>query len=57
MVIMALFTTFMTTPVLELICPKRILGDEAAATPQVVLDRSQRSARSGLNGAVVELDS
>jgi Kef-type K+ transport system membrane component KefB len=33
MVIMALFTTFMTTPVLEMICPDRILRPELAKTP------------------------
>jgi Kef-type K+ transport system membrane component KefB len=33
MVLMALFTTFMTTPVLEWICPDRILRPELAKTP------------------------
>ena len=33
MVLMALFTTFMTTPVLELICPDRILRARPATVP------------------------
>lgn len=33
MVLMALFTTFMTTPVLELVCPDRILRAPAASVP------------------------
>jgi K+:H+ antiporter len=33
MVLMALFTTFMTTPVLEIICPDRILRAKVATVP------------------------
>jgi Kef-type K+ transport system membrane component KefB len=33
MVLMALFTTFMTTPVLEIICPDRILRPRVASAP------------------------
>ena len=36
MVLMALFTTFMTTPVLEIICPDRILRAKVAAGPSQV---------------------
>jgi len=36
MVLMALFTTFMTTPVLEIICPDRILRAKVAAVPSQV---------------------
>jgi Kef-type K+ transport system membrane component KefB len=45
MVIMALFTTFMTTPVLKLICPERTYrgaGDKLG---------TQASGQSGLPGA------
>jgi len=33
MVLMALFTTFMTTPVLAIICPDRLLREEPARIP------------------------
>ena len=33
MVLMALFTTFMTTPVLEMICPDRLLRVRPASVP------------------------
>ncbi len=33
MVLMALFTTFMTTPVLEAICPDRILRAQVVSVP------------------------
>lgn len=36
MVLMALFTTFMTTPVLEIICPDRILRAKVSAVPSQV---------------------
>lgn len=36
MVIMALFTTFMTTPVLELICPDRLIRAASASMPRQV---------------------
>jgi len=34
MVLMALFTTFMTTPVLEIICPDRLLREGPARVPE-----------------------
>ena len=50
MVLMALFTTFMTTPVLELFCPDHILRSPAevpggkAALPSMALDSTNGSA-------------
>src|SRR5215471_8867056 len=38
MVIMALVTTFMTTPVLELICPDRLLRTSVAPEPEVAIE-------------------
>jgi len=45
MVLMALFTTFMTTPVLEMICPDRILRPELAKIP---------AKEASLPGSVIE---
>lgn len=46
MVLMALTTTFMTSPLLEAICPQRMLRGEATAT-----DRHSRASRLGFNPA------
>jgi hypothetical protein len=36
MVLMALFTTFMTSPVLELICPDRLIRASSETVPRQV---------------------